>query len=203
MLTAIVLAAGQSRRMGSPKINLPWGETTVLGKVLETLLQAELDEIILVTGAHPMQNLEGFTKQGVKVAHNPDYASGEMLSSIKVGLRLASEQSEAALLALGDQPQMELGVVRRVIETYQHTHPAILIPSYQMRRGHPGVVSRSLWEEIIALPPPATLRVFFNTHASEIQYLEVGTETVLQDLDTPEDYQRYRPGGNPASGWRK
>jgi len=198
MMTAIVLAAGQSRRMGVPKINLPWGDTTVLGKVLQTLLQAGLDEIILVTGAHPVQGLEGFTEQGVKMVHNPDYASGEMLSSIKAGLRCALEQSEAVLLALGDQPQMELSVVRRVIETYQHTHPAILIPSYQMRRGHPGMVSRSLWKEIIALQPPDTLRVFLNTHASEIQYLEAGTETVLQDLDTPEDYERYRPGGNPA-----
>ena len=195
MLTAIVLAAGESRRMGSPKINLPWGGTTVLGQVLQTLLQAGIDEIILVTGAHPVQGLEGYIEQGVKAVHNPDYVSGEMLSSIKAGLQAASAESAAALLVLGDQPQMELKVVQAVLETYRRNQPAILIPSYQMRRGHPGVLSRSLWAEIMALQPPATLHDFLNAHAEEIQYLEVETSTVLQDLDTPEDYERYRPKG--------
>ena len=193
MLTAIVLAAGQTRRMGLPKINLPWGDTTVLGQVLETLLRAEVDEILLVTGAHPVQGLADFVGRGVKAVHNPDYIAGEMLSSFQVGLQAASAQSEAVLLALGDQPQMELAVVKAVLDAYRLTRPPILIPSYHVRRGHPGIVQRVLWGEILALQPPATLREFLNAHAAEIQYLPVETKTVLQDLDTPEDYERYLP----------
>jgi molybdenum cofactor cytidylyltransferase len=193
MITAIVLAAGQSRRMGAPKINLPWGETTVLGQVLGTLLQAGLEEIILVTGAHPVEGLEGFVERGVKAVFNPHHAAGEMLSSFQAGLRAAPKESEAALLALGDQPQMQADVVRAVVEVYRLNRPKLLIPSFQMHRGHPGVVGRSLWEEILAMEPPATLREFLNAHAREIQYLPVVTETVLQDLDTPEDYERYIP----------
>lgn len=193
MLTAIVLAAGESRRMGTPKINLPWGETTVLGQVLDTLLEAGLEEIILVTGAHPVAGLEDFTARGVKPVHNPDYAAGEMLSSFQVGLRAAAPHSQAALLALSDQPQMEVSVVRAVVAAYLERRPLLLIPSYRMRRGHPGVVDRSLWVEILAMKPPATLRDFLNAHAAEIYYLEVDTETVVQDLDTPEDYARYHP----------
>ena len=193
MISAIVLAAGQSRRMGSPKINLPWGRRTVLGQVVGTLLEAGLDEIILVTGAHPVVGVDEFLKQGVKLAYNPDYASGEMLSSFQVGLKSAAVESQAALLALGDQPQMELAVVREVLRAYTASRPRILIPSCRMRRGHPGVVSRELWGEVLSMKPPATLREFLNAHANEIAYLNVTTETVIQDLDTPEDYERFRP----------
>jgi molybdenum cofactor cytidylyltransferase len=195
MISAIVLAAGQSRRMGLPKVNLPWGRTTVLGQVVATLLEAGLDEIILVAGAHAVEGVDEFIKQSVKLAYNPDYVSGEMLSSFQVGLQSAASESQAALLALGDQPQMELAVVRSVVESYTASRPHILIPSYQMRRGHPGVVGRELWGEILSMKPPATLREFLNAHAAEIAYLDVTTETVIQDLDTPEDYERYRPKG--------
>jgi molybdenum cofactor cytidylyltransferase len=195
MLSAVVLAAGQSRRMGSPKINLPWGRTTVLGQVLETLLEAKLDEIILVTGAHAVEGVEEFVDRGVRLVYNTNYASGEMLSSFQVGLQEASSESQAALLALGDQPQMELAVVREVVLTFQASQPLILLPSFQMRRGHPGVVSRLLWGDLLSMRPPATLRVFLDAHAAEIKYLNVETETVIQDLDTPDDYERYRPKG--------
>ena len=194
MISAIVLAAGQSKRMGSPKINLPWGERTVLGQVLSTLLKAQVGEIILVTGAYAVFGVDDLLNQGIKQVPNPDYVSGEMLSSFQVGLQAAADDSQAALLALGDQPQMELGVVQEVVHTYTLSQPPILIPSYHLRRGHPGVISRRLWDEILSMKPPATMRDFLHVHAEEIQYLEVATATVLQDLDTPEDYQRYRLG---------
>jgi molybdenum cofactor cytidylyltransferase len=193
MLTAIVLAAGQSRRMGTPKINLPWGETTVLGKVLGTLLEAGMEEILLVTGAHPVQGLENFAARGVREVFNPDYALGEMLSSFQAGLRAVSPESTAVLLALGDQPQMEIEVVRAVMAAYQLQHPKLLIPSYQMHRGHPWVVSREFWNEILMLEPPATLRDFLRAHTEGVTYLALERDSVLQDLDTPQDYERYRP----------
>lgn len=194
MLSAIVLAAGQSRRMGTPKTNLPWGKTTVLGKVLGTLLEAGLEEIILVTGAHPVQGIEAFINQGVQQVFNLNYAHGEMLSSFQVGLRAASVKSLAALLVLGDQPQMEVEVVRAVTLEFGQLRPKLLIPSYQMRRGHPWVVSRELWDEIFSLQPPASLRDFLMVHSNEIKYLPVESESILQDLDTPQDYARYQPG---------
>jgi len=137
--------------------------------------------------------VDEFVKQGVKLAHNPDYASGEMLSSFQVGLQAAAAESQAALLVLGDQPQMELAVVRTVVQAFTASRPLILIPSYQMQRGHPGVMSRGVWGEILSMTPPATLREFLNAHAAEIAYLVVATESVIQDLDTPEDYERFRP----------
>ena len=79
------------------------------------------------------------------------------------------------------------------MQVFRANRPSILLPSYQMRRGHPGVVGRELWGEILAMKPPSTLRDFLNNHASEIHYLPVDTETVIQDLDTPQDYERYRP----------
>ena len=69
----------------------------------------------------------------------------------------------------------------------------MLLPSFQMRRGHPWLVGREFWDELLALQTPATLRDFVRKHAQEIQYLNLDTPTILADLDTPEDYQKFRP----------
>jgi molybdenum cofactor cytidylyltransferase len=88
---------------------------------------------------------------------------------------------------------MELEVVQQVLAEYERTRAALVVPSYQMRRGHPWIVDRSLWPEVLRLRPPATMRDLFSTLDDCIHYVLVGASTILLDLDTPEDYQRYRP----------
>ena len=138
MHTAIVLAAGQSRRMGAPKLNLTWGETTVLGQVLTTLKKAGLEEVIVVTGTHPVLGLEKFAAQGVRAVFNPDYAQGEMLSSFQAGLRAVSPESTAVLLALGDQPQMEVEVVKKLVEFTASIAQSCLSPAAGCAEVTPG-----------------------------------------------------------------
>jgi len=97
------------------------------------------------------------------------------------------------LIVLGDQPQLQLSTAASLIQE-QETNPApLIIPSYQMRRGHPWLVRRELWEEILAIQPPKTLRDFLQSHSSQIHYLSLDTPTILSDMDTPEDYQKSRP----------
>jgi molybdenum cofactor cytidylyltransferase len=193
MVTAIVLAAGQSKRMGRPKMVLPWGNTTVIGQVVKTLLQAALQEIIVVTGGAKDQVEHALKGLPVQFINNPDYGGGEMLHSLQVGLAVCGEDVDAALVTLGDQPQMELEVVQIVIAEYERTRAALVVPSYQMRRGHPWLIDRSLWPEVLSLRPPATMRNLFSTLNDQIHYVLAGAPTILLDLDTPEDYQRYRP----------
>jgi molybdenum cofactor cytidylyltransferase len=195
MITAIVLAAGQSKRMGQPKMLLPWGETTVLGQVIETVQRAGVDVILIVTGGARNEVGKIVTHYAVGSTQNADYTKGEMLSSLQAGLRVlrANPSAEAALICLGDQPQVQEGSVRAVVSRFIETGAGLVVPSYQMRRGHPWLVARPLWEEILQMESPQSPRDFLNRHASEIEYVNVDNASILADLDTFEDYLKSRP----------
>jgi molybdenum cofactor cytidylyltransferase len=115
-----------------------------------------------------------------------------MLASVQRGLQAQKPSAQATLVCLGDQPQIEEGSVRSVCEAFVKSKSNLVVPSYQMRRGHPWLVARPLWEEILSLEA-ASLRDFLNVHKNEIEYVNVDTPSILQDLDTPEDYLKYKP----------
>jgi molybdenum cofactor cytidylyltransferase len=192
MIGAVVLAAGESRRMGRPKMALPWQNTTVIGKVVSTLASSGVEEIVVVTGGDRGAVEAALRDLPARPVLNPDYQEGEMLSTFKTGLAALPEEVEAALIALGDQPQIEGWVVKSVISAYRSSGAALVVPSYNRRRGHPWLLDRSLWQEAFALPPPATLRDFLILNAGKIHYLLVDTGSILLDLDTPEDYSSYQ-----------
>jgi molybdenum cofactor cytidylyltransferase len=104
-----------------------------------------------------------------------------------------SERVQAALVSLGDQPQLQEASVLAIYEAYRANRSGLIVPSFQRRRGHPWLVARSYWDEILSLQPPETTRDFLNRHAGDIQYVELDTPTILADLDTPEDYQASHP----------
>jgi len=194
---AVVLAAGMSRRMGQPKQVLPWGKTTVIGQVVSVLETAGVNQIIVVTGrAYELveEALQGTTAQCV---YNPLHETSEMLTSLKIGISRLNETIQAMLIVLGDQPQIEESTVRGLIDDYRQEKGTLIVPSYQMRRGHPWLVDRKYWQEILQMDEEReSMRDFLRNHSQEITYYVVNTSTVLADLDTPEDYQQLRPG-NP------
>ena len=196
-VAAVVLAAGESKRMGQPKMVLPWGRDTVIGKVVSTLKESGLDKIVVVTGGASQLVEKALQGLPVLVLHNPDYARGDMLISCQVGIRALGSEVEAAVIVLGDQPQIEADVVKSILRAYRTKPADLLVPSYQMHRGHPWLVARSLWAGILGLRPPETLKDFLARHADQITYLPTESASVLQDLDTPEDYERSSP---PRSG---
>ena len=116
-----------------------------------------------------------------------------MLSSIQGGIREISELAEATLIGLGDQPQVQETSIRSICEAYRARPSGIVVPSFQMRRGHPWLVTRSFWNEILEIKPPETLRDFLSRHPEAIEYVNLETPTILADLDTPEDYRKSRP----------
>lgn len=191
MITAIVLAAGQSKRMGQPKLILPWGSSTVIRQVVNTLIQAELDEILLVTGGAHQDVQAALSDLPVHFLYNPIYAQSEMLVSLQLGLSILAECVEAALIVLGDQPQIQVEVVQAVIAAYHLSKPDLVVPSFHMHRGHPWLVARAVWLPIRNLSPQDTLRNFLNSYHQRIHYLEVNTASILQDLDTPKEYRHY------------
>lgn len=195
MIAAVVLAAGLSRRMGQFKLLLPWGEGTVIGRVVQVLTDGGVEEVVVVTGAGHELLQQALKGTAVRLVFNPRYQDDQMVHSLQVGLSSLPESCEATLVALGDQPQIQVQVVQRLLQAYGAEPAPLIIPSYQRRRGHPWLLHRSLWPALQALPEGSTLRTFLNDHAQQIRYVEVDTESILRDLDTPEDYQRERPVG--------
>lgn len=190
---AVILAAGQSRRMGQPKLGLPWGNRTVIGQVVTELMAAGVHPIVVVTGGSREQVEQLLQGYPVFFLHNPDFLSGEMLESLQIGLRGMPGEPDACLVVLGDQPQIRSEVVGKILSEYLSIGQGIIIPSFQMKRGHPWLVDRELWSVINEYKSPNSLRDFLVDQASQIRYVGVDEDSILLDLDTPEDYEKRRP----------
>jgi molybdenum cofactor cytidylyltransferase len=194
-ISAVILAAGKSQRMGQPKMLLPWGDTTVLGQVVKTFRTVEIIDIVIVTGGNREiveAEVARLAKQfPVRPEFNPNYENGGMISSIQAGLKAISPECSALLIGLGDQPQMEEITLENIIDTFNQTEAGIIVPSYNKRRGHPFLVDSNHLVDILNSNPKFTLRDFLDTHQKDICYVDAGP-SVLQDLDTPQDYQRSK-----------
>jgi molybdenum cofactor cytidylyltransferase len=201
MISAVILAAGLSNRMGRLKLLLPYGEHTVIEQVASVLLASPVDDVLAVTGHKHAAVQTTLAKWPVHTVFNPHYADGEMLSSVQAGLRAISPDSRAALLVAGDMPGIEGGVVAQLIQAYRTTgDDFVYIPSYQMQAGHPVLVPHPYWPAILALPAGDSLRAVLRAESTRVQWVVVGTSSVLRDMDTPADYERELGLRNQDSG---
>lgn len=194
-IAAVIAAAGRSTRMGEPKQLLPWGDRTVLAAVVANLAAGGAAPVVCVVG-HLAERMEAALQgAAVRIVCNQDFAQAEMLSSYQAGVRYL-EQNESGcvgtLLALGDQPHVPVAVIARVVSQARRTPTRIVIPSFDLRRGHPFFLPRRLWGELLALGPDDTLRSVMRRHDQDVVYVDVDTDAILRDLDTPDDYARLR-----------
>ncbi len=190
---AVVLAGGMSRRMGQPKVLLPWGgRRTIIEHIIEQLSLARVPQITVVTGHRAGEVRQVVSRVGADVVHNDKYTTGEMLSSLKTGLRAMPVHISAALVVLGDQPRIQPKIITQVMMAYAEGAGEIVAPSYQMRRGHPILIDRRFWPEILDLPDSGSPRDVIDRHKDRIAYVNVDTDSVLRDVDTPEDYRQER-----------
>ncbi len=194
-ISAIILAAGQSKRMGKPKMLLPWENTTVLGKVIETIQEAGVEDILVVTGGarDEVEKIVAHYGSPLRVIHNKNFVHDEMLASIQLGLQEQKPEAQTTLICLGDQPQVEERSVRVVCDSFRKNKSSIVVPSYRMRRGHPWLIAKELWSEVLKMRAPESMRDFLNAHKNDIFYIQYDSPSILQDLDTPEDYLKYKP----------
>jgi len=114
-----------------------------------------------------------------------------MLSSLQVGLRSLPPDTAAALVALGDQPQIEPAVAQAVVRRWEETRAEAVVPEFEGRRGHPVLFDRALWPALLALPETATPREALRSARAEV--VPVQLRSILKDIDTPEDYEHEKP----------
>ncbi|RME60146.1 MAG: nucleotidyltransferase family protein [Caldilineae bacterium] len=190
---AVVAAAGQSRRMGRPKQLLPWGEGVVIQAVVNHLAAAGAEPVICVVGHRGEEVAAALAGTGAHILHNPDYRSTEMLRSYQLGVETLLETGcPGALLALGDQPHLPVAVIRQILEQAQASLASIVIPSHNMRRGHPIYLPRRFWRDLLQLGQSESLRDLLNRCNDAIMYVNVDTDAIRRDMDAPEDYEALR-----------
>jgi molybdenum cofactor cytidylyltransferase len=198
MIPAVVLAAGQSTRMGRPKALLAAGQSdTFLTRIVRTLQDAALDDVVVVLGHEAEAIAESVLERGLspRFVLNRDYQSGQ-LSSLLAGLQAIDRPGVTAmLLTLVDVPLVSPNTVRAVVERYRRTHAAIVRPVHLStggeRHGHPVVIDRRLFDLIRAADPATGAKPIVRAHASAEGDVAVDDEGAFVDVDTPEDYARF------------
>jgi len=188
-VAALVLAGGLSSRMGRSKPLLPWGDNTVIDTIVHHLQLMRLSDIVVVTGYRNKEVERAIKYRRVRTVYNRNYATGEMLSSFKTGLAALAPNISACLIFLGDQPQINTRLVNEILVAYAEGKGKIVAPSYQNRRGHPILIDRRYWRELLDLPSDGAPRNVINAYQAETAYVLTDDENVLRDMDTPEEYQ--------------
>ncbi len=185
---AIILAAGESKRMGSPKMILPFGDSTIIEKVIENVLSSNIDRILLVVGPGKDDILKLTGKYPVMHCYNEHYKNG-MLSSVKCGFEHLPDDFHAALVYLGDQPAISTSITDIIIKSYYDFGKGIVLPVYNKRRGHPLLIDRKYRDEILTLDGAEGLKEILRRHQDDIQEVETQEQAILKDIDTIEDYK--------------
>jgi molybdenum cofactor cytidylyltransferase len=190
MLSAILLAAGESKRMGKPKQLMPLGKNTLLEQVIDNLLDSSVDETIVVLGHKAREISRTIASRPVRIALNPDYRRG-MSTSIIAGLKRVDPRSRAVMLTLGDQPLVESDTINQLIEAFNKNNKGIAIPTHQGRRGNPVIFDLKYKPELLKLEGDIGGRGIIKNHPHDVLEVPVDSESVISDIDTREDYQSH------------
>lgn len=196
MISAILLAAGLSSRMGNLKQLLPFRNKTFIDNAINNLIEANTSELILVLGHQAdeitshLSNTTYHINNKIKPVINSNYLAG-MTSSIQAGIKASNPNTKAFLIALVDQPQITTEIINLLIINYLKNNALIVKPSYQGKSGHPIIIDACLKEEILNLSTDVGLNKVTRAHLAETLLVEVTSQSILLDFDTPEDYKNH------------
>ena len=190
MIAGLILAAGESSRMGTDKALLRYRGRTFLETILQTLRDAGVERIAVVLGHHAEEIQRALNLQDVQVVINRDYTRGQT-SSLQAGLQvLADAEIEALVLCLVDHPVVPAEVIRQLVAAFRNSGAPVVIPTYEGQRGHPVVISRALFEELSALGPGDAANAVIRKHRDRTHFLAVADGGILLDVDDPATYRR-------------
>ena len=198
MIAAIVLAAGLSRRMARPKLLLPVaGGKPLVRLALERVLNAGLDDVVVVLGAEADLVAAALDGLGARRVINPRYADGQS-TSLRAGLDALSPDAEAVVVALGDQPLPDPGLIGRMIAALRASGRPIVVPRYRDGRGNPVLFAAALFDELRAITGDQGGRTVIARDPSRVAEVTVDA-AMPPDVDTPADYAAFLGREAPPS----
>jgi molybdenum cofactor cytidylyltransferase len=187
MIAAIVLTAGKSERMGTPKALLSIYGRTFLENILDAISRSTIGQTLVVTGHHHEEIVRRVPLP--HVVFNPDYEQG-MITSFQKGIRALPPTAEGALLFLVDHPLVAPTTINSLIAHFAPTR--IVLPVFEGRRGHPVLFARDVLQEILDLTASQGANIVVRKDPTRILEVPVGERGILVDVDTPEDFERLR-----------
>jgi molybdenum cofactor cytidylyltransferase len=197
-IEGVLLAAGESRRMGYPKPLLRVGDESFLSQSAKSML-AVLPRLIIVLGAHAERIRPAIPADSrIAIVDNPHWQAGQ-LSSLKAGLGAIGAQADGVLVHLADHPLVRRSTFEQVIAAFADRRSAIVIARYGGKRGHPVIFARSVLGELIDGPQEQGARAVVNRDPSRVVYVDVDDPGVNLDLDTPADLERAGLPGPPKA----
>jgi molybdenum cofactor cytidylyltransferase len=199
MVSAIVLAAGEGRRMGSApakgrlagdpalKLALRLGGKSILRRVVDTALAAPVGEVVVVLG-HGAAELEQKLPRDprVRTVYNPDYSTGQS-SSLKAGINAIASQAQAAVFMLGDQPLISSQAIEALVGEFRRSKSAVVRPRYRGTPGNPVLFSRALFPELLQVTGDQGGRELLARHQADVAMVDLNLESPV-DIDTRDDY---------------
>lgn len=185
--SAIILAAGYSSRMGDFKPLMNLNGKTPIERCTKLFKDCAIDDIIVVTG-YQNNKIEEKLKGSIRTVINNKYSEG-MFTSIQAGLKAISEDTDAFFLLPVDIPALKAHTVKKMMQSYEKMEDGILFPRFNMKKGHPTLISCSFVKEILTQNPEGGLRDILNLYKEKWHYEELADRSILLDMDTKEDFK--------------
>jgi molybdenum cofactor cytidylyltransferase len=194
----VLLAAGESRRMGFPKPLLMVEGRTFIAHLCDTLL-AELPHVLVVLGAYAEQIRAAIPDNPrLTIVENPNYTAGQ-LSSLKAAVAAVDTRADAILVHLADQPLIQRRTISSLLAAYAAGSKKIVVARYQGKRGHPVIFDRSVFRELMEVPDTLGARAVVHSDPERVACVEIDDSGVVTDFDFPSDLARAGLGEPPAS----
>jgi molybdenum cofactor cytidylyltransferase len=222
MIAGLILAAGESSRMGRPKALLTYRRRTFLETAIQTLQDAGAHRTVVVLGHHAEEIRQAVRFDKVETVVNSDYRLGQT-SSLQAGLRslqisqtrdtaaaispsplphtaseggasaISKDELDAVVLALVDHPAVTVETIRKLVVCFLTSHASVVIPKYQNQRGHPIIIARALFPELLTLGPEEGANTVIRKYRDATRFVEVNDPGILLDVDDPETYRNLNP----------
>lgn len=198
MIAAIVLAAGESKRMGAEnKLLLPFGQKTLIEQTVDNILGSKAHEIIVVLGHQAKRVKEVLKGRKVKFVENPNYQEG-MSTSIQTGFQAVSSEMNGIMVCLSDLPHIDSQEFDMMIDVFDErrnlNEKLIVVPTYENKRGNPVIFSSYYHSQILAHKELNGCKGVIKHNPDQVVNVKMSTAHVLQDIDTKDEYENYTHG---------
>lgn len=189
MISAIILAAGKSLRMGFPKLLLPIEGKSLLQHVIDSTLKSKVDDVVVVLGAEAAKLKREIKPGKARIIVNTSYDEGQS-TSLRAGLQSINPESRAVIILLGDQPFINKATINALVDKYQESGSPVVAPVYNGKRGNPVLFDRALIPELIDARGDQGGRKIVEKYTDRIATIEIDSAIVGIDIDTWDDYQK-------------